>query len=118
MNYSTSASSSSSPLRGLSALRGRLLMQHLLPNALGLVIVIGTLELSNVILLEAALSFMGAGLQPPLVSLGAMVASGRDYLSQAWWISTLPGAALAVMVLGTNFVGDWLRDVLDPRRRI
>jgi peptide/nickel transport system permease protein len=104
--------------RALGAPRPRVVLHHLLPNALGLIIVLASLELSNIILLEAALSFLGAGLQPPLISLGAMVSGGRDYLAQAWWVATIPGAALAVMVLGANFVGDWLRDVLDPRRQL
>ena len=104
--------------RALGAPRPRVVLHHLLPNALGLIIVLASLELSNIILLEAALSFLGAGLQPPLISLGAMVSGGRDYLAQAWWVATIPGAALAVMVLGANFVGDWLRDLLDPRRQL
>jgi len=103
--------------RTLGADRPRIALRHLLPNVFGLVIIIGTLELANVIILEAALSFLGVGIRPPQVSWGAMLADGRDYLTEAWWLATLPGVAITITILGVNLVGDWARDVLDPRRR-
>ena len=84
---------------------------------MGQVIIVGTLELANVIILEAALSFLGVGIRPPQVSWGAMLADGRDYLTVAWWMATLPGVAITATILGVNLVGDWMNDVLDPRRR-
>lgn len=103
--------------RALGASRPRIALRHLLPNVTGLVIVVGTLELANVIILEAALSFLGVGIRPPQVSWGAMLADGRDYLTEAWWLATMPGATITLTILGVNLVGDWVRDILDPRRR-
>jgi peptide/nickel transport system permease protein len=101
--------------RALGASRPRVIFRHLLPNTAGMVVVVATLELANVIILEAALSFLGVGIGPPEVSWGTMLADGRDYLTTEWWIATLPGIAIAVTILGVNLVGDWVRDVLDPR---
>ena len=103
--------------RALGVSQARIALRHLLPNVTGLVIVIGTLELANVIILEAALSFLGVGIRPPQVSWGAMLADGRDYLTEAWWLATMPGATITLTILGVNLVGDWTRDILDPRRR-
>lgn len=103
--------------RALGARRRRIVLRHLLPNVMGQVIIVGTLELANVIILEAALSFLGVGIRPPQVSWGAMLADGRDYLTVAWWMATLPGVAITATILGVNLVGDWVNDVLDPRRR-
>lgn len=103
--------------RTLGAGQARIALRHLLPNVTGLVIVIGTLELANVIILEAALSFLGVGVRPPQVSWGAMLADGRDYLTEAWWLATMPGVTITLTILGVNLVGDWTRDILDPRRR-
>ena len=103
--------------RALGARRRRIVLRHLLPNVMGQVIIVGTLELANVIILEAALSFLGVGIRPPQVSWGAMLADGRDYLTVAWWMATLPGVAITATILGVNLVGDWINDVLDPRRR-
>jgi peptide/nickel transport system permease protein len=91
--------------------------RHLLPNTFGLIVVIATLELANVILLESALSFIGVGIRPPQVSWGTMIADGRNYLTSAWWLTTIPGAALTTGVFGVNLAGDLARDLLDPRRR-
>ena len=96
---------------------GRIVGRHLVPNALGPVIVAATLGIGNTILLEAALSFLGLGVQPPLASWGAMVADGRDHLIEGWWIATFPGLAIVVTVVAFNLVGDALRDALDPRLR-
>jgi peptide/nickel transport system permease protein len=95
----------------------RIALRHLLPTTLHLVIVLASLELANVVVLEAALSFLGVGIRPPNVSWGTMLADGRDYLTDAWWLTTFPGMAITVIILGINLVGDWTRDLLDPRRR-
>jgi peptide/nickel transport system permease protein len=76
-----------------------------------------TLQIGVVILIEASLSFLGAGVPPPTPSWGSMVADGRDLFNRAWWISLFPGAAIALIVLSGNFMGDWIRDRLDPKLR-
>jgi peptide/nickel transport system permease protein len=86
----------------------------MLPNVIAPVIVVATLEVGRMILAEAALSFLGLGIQPPAPTWGGITADGRDWLGTAWWISTLPGVAILLTVMAINFVGDWLRDVLDP----
>jgi peptide/nickel transport system permease protein len=93
----------------------RIMISHILPNVLNSVVVLLTLQLGFVIILEATLSFLGAGIPPPTPTWGQMVASGRDYLETAWWLSVFPG--LAVVVLSFNLLGDWLRDHTDPRLR-
>jgi peptide/nickel transport system permease protein len=93
------------------------MFRHILPNVAAPVIVVATLELARVVILEAALSFLGLGVQPPTPSWGRMLADGRDFLATAWWISTFPGLAIMSLVLGVNLLGDWVRDVLDPRIR-
>lgn len=95
----------------------RILSRHIFPNVLNTLIVIGTLEVGSVILLEATLSFVGAGLPPPTPSWGLMVADGRDYVARAWWVSVVPGLAIMLTVLSMNLLGDWLRDWLDPKLR-
>ena len=95
----------------------RIIMRHLIPNALAPVIVAATLGIGNTIVLEAGLSFLGLGVQPPTASWGTMVADGRNNLIGAWWLSTFPGLAIAFTVLSFNLVGDGLRDALDPRLR-
>jgi peptide/nickel transport system permease protein len=101
--------------RAIGAGSGRILLLHILPNVLTPALVVATLELSRVIVLEAGLSFLGLGIQPPSPSWGRMLAEGRTYISTAWWIITLPGVALMLCVLGVNLTGDWLRDRFDPR---
>lgn len=96
--------------------RTRILARHILPNVLTPVIVAATLGIGNTILAEAALSFLGLGVQPPTASWGNMVASGRDAMLDAWWITTFPGLAIVFTVMAFNLVGDGLRDALDPRR--
>jgi len=93
----------------------RIVFRHLLPNVLTPVIVIATLEVARMIILESALSFLGLGVQPPTPTWGGMLADGRAYLSTAWWQATFPGVSIMLTVLGINLLGDWLRDVLDPR---
>lgn len=95
----------------------RILLKHIFPGVVNSLIVLGTLMLGRIIIFESALSFLGLGVQPPTPSWGIMLADGRQYLSYAWWLATFPGLAIMLVVLGTNLVGDWLRDVLDPRRR-
>jgi peptide/nickel transport system permease protein len=97
---------------------GRIVFRHLLPNVLTPVIVIATLEVARMIILESALSFLGLGVQPPTPTWGGMLADGRAYLSTAWWLATFPGLCIMLSVLGINLLGDWLRDVLDPRLRL
>jgi peptide/nickel transport system permease protein len=92
----------------------RIIGQHILPNVIGSVTVIGTLTVSRMILAEASLSFLGMGVPPPASSWGGMVADGRDYIVTGWWVSILPGMAIFFTVLAINLLGDWLREALDP----
>jgi peptide/nickel transport system permease protein len=95
-----------------------ILVRHILPNVVAPIIVAATLGMGGAILAAAALSFIGLGSQPPTPEWGRMLSEGRDYLRDAWWISTFPGVAIMLTVLGVNMLGDGLRDVLDPRLRI
>ncbi len=95
----------------------RIIVKHLFPGILNSAIVIATLNTSGLILAESTLSFVGAGIQPPTPAWGVMVNEGRDYLSTAWWQSMVPSAAIFLVVISLNFLGDWLRDRLDPRLR-
>jgi peptide/nickel transport system permease protein len=103
--------------RALGATGPALVLRHILPNILPTVIVYGTLFMANAILVEAALSFLGLGVQPPTPSWGLMVATGRDFLLITPHITTIPGLAIMLAVLGFNLLGDGLRDALDPRLR-
>jgi peptide/nickel transport system permease protein len=91
------------------------LFRHVLPNILGPLLVVATLELGYVILMEAGLSFLGLGTPPEIPSWGGMLQEGRTQINIAWWLTTFPGLAIGLTVMGFNFVGDWLRDRLDPR---
>jgi peptide/nickel transport system permease protein len=104
-------------VRALGAHDARIIARHVLPNVLAPVVVIGTLEVARVILMESALSFLGLGVPPPTPTWGRMLAEGRDYLTVAGWIAVFPGIAILITVLGINFLGDGLRDLLDPRLR-
>lgn len=95
----------------------KIIVRHVLPNAIGPIIVYGSLYIASAILWSAALSFLGLGAQPPTPVWGAMIGQGRDYLTIAWWIATFPGLAITVTVLGFNFLGDGVRDSIDPRQR-
>ncbi|MDF2036629.1 ABC transporter permease [Cytobacillus oceanisediminis] len=95
-----------------------IMLQHILPNILSSFIVISTLSVATTIVLEASLSFLGLGIQPPDVSWGGMLTDGRNYLATNWWLATFPGIAITVTVLGIIFLGDWLRDVIDPRTQV
>ena len=101
--------------RALGGRDGAILVRDILPNVVAPLIVTATLGLGGAILSAAALSFLGLGSQPPQPEWGRMLSEGRDYLREAWWISTFPGLGILVTVLAMNLVGDGLRDVLDPR---
>src|SRR5699024_10854501 len=92
-----------------------IILKHILPNALPSFIVISALSVATTIILESSLSFLGLGIQPPDISWGSMLTDGRDYMATNWWLSTFPGLAITITVLGIMFLGDWLRDVLDPK---
>jgi len=101
----------------LGASHRRVVFRHVLPNTLAPILVIVSSQFATMVLLESGLSFLGMGVQPPQPSWGAMLAEGRDYLSNAWWLATMPGAAISLVVLGANLLGDGLRDLLDPHLR-
>jgi ABC-type dipeptide/oligopeptide/nickel transport system permease subunit len=93
----------------------RIIGRHILPNTIAPILVLGSSQFATMVLLESGLSFLGMGIQAPLPSWGLMLAEGRDYLSNAWWLATIPGLAISLVVLGANLLGDGLRDLLDPR---
>ena len=95
----------------------RIMAVHLFPNVVNTLIVLITLEVGSIIIIEAILSFLGAGVPPPNPAWGSMVSDGRDYIVDAWWVSLFPGIAIMLVVLAFNLSGDWLRDRLDPKRR-
>ena len=99
------------------ASRPWILLKHILPNILSPLLVVATLELGFVILMESGLSFLGLGTPPEIPSWGGMLQEGRAQINIAWWLTTFPGLAIVLTVMGFNFVGDWLRDRLDPRSR-
>ncbi len=100
---------------GLS--EGRILVRHIMPNILTPVVVLASLAMATAILTESSLSFLGLGVQPPTASWGTMIGDGRNYIGDGFWISTVPGIAISVTILGFNLLGDGLRDVFDPRSR-
>jgi peptide/nickel transport system permease protein len=108
MEYVTAA-------RALGQSNWLIMVRHILPNVTASILVIATLMIATTVLAESALSFLGLGVQPPTVTWGLMLSDGRQYIGSAWWMTTFPGIAITITVLGTVFVGDWLRDVLDPR---
>ncbi|NQW23018.1 MAG: ABC transporter permease [SAR202 cluster bacterium] len=95
----------------------RIMTRHLLPNVMPTLIVLLTLQVGWVIIVEASLSFLGAGIPPPTPAWGSMLADGREYVSSAWWVTTVPGIAIMLVVLAFNLCGDWLREKLDPKQR-
>lgn len=99
----------------MGASRSRMLIHHIIPSTIAPLIVIATVEVGLVIIAEASLSYLGLGSPPDRPSWGRSVANGRDYLNNAWWISTMPGLALSLVVLAIGTFGDRLRDYLDPR---
>ena len=105
-----------SEVLGLSA--ARIALVHILPNCMSAIVVIASFAVAQMILWEAALSFLGLGVQPPQVSWGMMLSGGRDYISSAPHLVVVPGLLIAVLVLGINLLGEWLRDALDPRLKL
>ena len=103
--------------RVAGASRWRIMRWHVLPHVLSSVVVLGTLQLGAAVGLEAALTFLGLGVQPPASAWGLMISEGKLYMTRAWWLPTVPGIAIVMTVLGANLLGDWLRDRLDPRLR-
>ena len=101
--------------RMLGANEWTILMKHLIPNLIGVIITVATFEAANMILLEAGLGFLGLSVPPTIPSWGNMLADGRNYLATAWWLANSAGVAVLWTTLGINILGDWLRDVLDPR---
>ena len=95
----------------------RIISRHLVPNTLNTLVVLVTLQVGYVIIVEASLSFLGAGIPPPTPAWGSMIAEGREFVTSAWWVSGLPGLAILAVVLAFNLLGDWLRDTLDPKLR-
>ena len=103
--------------RAIGVGSGRIIFTHILPNVLGPIVILMTLNVANNILLESSLTFLALGVDPTIPSWGGMLADGRTYLQTAWWVSVFPGLAILLTVLGLNLLGDWLRDSLDPTGR-
>ena len=95
----------------------RIITRHIFPNVFNTLVVLLTLQVGFLIIVESSLSFLGAGVPPPTPAWGSMVASGRDYIVSAWWVSAIPGVAIMLLVIAFNMLGDWLRDRLDPKLR-
>jgi len=95
----------------------RVISRNLLPNTLNTLVVLVKLQIGYVIIVEASLSFLGAGIPPPTPAWGSMIAEGREFVTSAWWVSFFPGLAILLVVLAFNLLGDWLRDTLDPKLR-
>jgi len=102
-------------VRALGGSNMRIIFSHLLPNVMSSIIVCATLELARVIILESSLSFLGLGVEPPTPSWGVMLSDGRMYLVTAWWLATFPGIAILLLTMSCNRIGDWYRDIADPR---
>lgn len=103
--------------RALGASNARLVIKHVVPNVMPVIIVTATFEVARILLLESSISFLGLGIQPPTPSLGTMIADGRNYIYNGWWISVIPGAAIVAIVYSCNALGDFLRDAFDPKHR-
>lgn len=99
----------------IGARKSRIIFLHILPNVISSFIIISGMSVATTIVLEASLSFLGLGIKSPAVSWGGMLSDGRQYVATAWWVATFPGLAITITVLGVIFLGDWLRDMLDPR---
>ncbi len=104
-----------SAARAVGASNRRIIFIHILPNALAPIFISATFGVAGAILLESGLSFLGLGVQPPMASWGNILTSGKDYITQAWWLTMTPGLAIFITVLGYNLLGDGLRDIMDPR---
>ena len=95
----------------------KIMMRHFFPNVLPSLLVLSTFQLGDVIILEATLSFLGCGIPPPNPSWGVIIAEGRNYIEEAWWICVFPGIGIGLTCLSMNMIGDWIRDKLDPKLR-
>jgi len=102
----------------LGASNNRIIFRHILPNTMGPIIVNATLTVAFAILIEAALSFLGFGIQPPHPALGILIADGQDSLTTQWWLALFPGLTIVLIALCINFIGDGLRDAFDPKQRV
>jgi len=103
-------------VRAVGCSNTRILLRHILPNIAGPLLVISTLELGHLMIVEAALGYLGFGVPPPTPTLGAMISSGQRYLTAGgWWLVVVPGTAIALVIVSVNIIGDWLRDWLDPK---
>ncbi len=103
--------------RAIGMTDARIILRHMIPNAFGPIVVNATLTVANAVLIESALSFLGLGIQPPEVSLGSLINSGQGAATTEWWLFAFPSAVLVIIILAVNFIGDGLRDALDPRQR-
>lgn len=103
--------------RALGQTEFKIMVYHILPNVISTAIILAAIQVGVTILAESSLSFLGLGVKPPTVTWGLMLADGRQYIGSAWWMTTFPGLAITITVLGVVFLGDWLRDVLDPTMR-
>ncbi len=103
--------------RALGAGAGRIMLRHILPNSLSAIVVMATLQFAQVIITEAALSFLGLGVPLNIPSWGGMLNDGQSYAASAWWVATFPGLAISLTVLAVNLLGDWLSDLFNPRFR-
>ena len=103
--------------RALGTSPGRIIWEHILPNSFSPIAILGTLELVHLMMLEATLSFLGLGVQPPDTSWGLMIAQGREYIVTAWWVVVMPGLVLFLMALSINLVAGWAQNITDPRQR-
>ena len=101
--------------RALGAMDLGVIWRHVLPNVWAPIVVVATFSVARMIIAEASLSFLGLGIPAPAPSWGAMLDEGRDYITTGWWLALFPGVSILLVVLGINLVGDWLRDMLDPR---
>ena len=95
----------------------QIIWQHIAPHLLNSVLIMASLQAAWAVILEASLSFLGAGVPPPEPTWGGMISAGREYVTSAWWLALFPGIAITLLVLSLNLLGDWLRDHLDPRLR-
>ncbi|WP_343042254.1 ABC transporter permease [Ornithinibacillus caprae] len=99
----------------LGASNTHIIRKHIIPNVLSSFIVVATIGIATAIMTESSLSFLGLGVQPPDITWGSMLNDGRNYIATSWWIATFPGLAITITVLAITFLGDWLRDILDPK---
>ena len=101
----------------IGAPQSRVIFRHILPNLTSPLLTLGILEFTNVVLAEAALSFLGLGVQPPATSWGLDISTGKDYIFVAWWLVTFPGLCISITVLSINLFANWLRVTTDPQER-